>query len=163
VEVQRVRDDEWQDLRDIRLRALADAPAAFASTLEREAAFADEVWRQRARGGAASANFIVREEGVAIGMAAVITESTPGRVQLVGMWVDPGHRRHGVAQALIAEAVRWSRQHWARELIAWVVETNTAARRLYERIGFRPANERQPLPSDPTVEEVLLSLPMDSR
>jgi RimJ/RimL family protein N-acetyltransferase len=162
VEVRRVDPTQWKELREVRLRALADAPDAFASTLEREAAFPDDVWRQRAQGGPASANFIVREDGVGVGTAAVIPEPVPGRMQLVGMWVDPQHRHRGIARALIGEVVRWSREHQARELIAWVVEHNTAARRLYERVGFRPTDTRQPLPSNPAVDEVLLRLPLDS-
>ena len=161
MEVRRVDAAEWEELREVRLRALADAPDAFASTLEREAAFPEDVWRQRAQGGPASANFIVREDGVAVGMTAVVAEPVPGRMQLVGMWVDPRHRHRGIAQALIDQAVRWSRDHQARELIAWVVERNTAARVLYERVGFRPTGVRQPLPSNPAVDEVLLRLPLD--
>jgi hypothetical protein len=52
VAVERVRAAEWRELRELRLRALADAPEAFASTLAREAAFPDDVWRQRAQGRA---------------------------------------------------------------------------------------------------------------
>jgi RimJ/RimL family protein N-acetyltransferase len=67
-----------------------------------------------------------------------------------------------VARALIGQAVRWSREQRARELVAWVAEPNTAARRLYARVGFRPAGARQPLPSNPAVDELLLRLPLDS-
>jgi GNAT superfamily N-acetyltransferase len=143
-------------------RRNADAPDAFASTLEREAAFPDDVWRQRAKGGPASASFIAREDGVGVGMTAVIAEPVPGRVQLVGMWVDPRHRRRGNAEALIGQAVRWSRDHQARELIAWVAENNTAARRLYAHVGFQPAGARQPHPSNPAIDELLLRLPLAS-
>jgi GNAT superfamily N-acetyltransferase len=75
-----------------------------------------------------------------------------------GLWVDPRHRCRGVAQALISQAVGCSRDHQARELIAWVAEDNTAARLLYARVGFRPAGARQPLPSNPAVEETRLPL-----
>jgi GNAT superfamily N-acetyltransferase len=160
VEVARVRAEQWPELRELRLRALADAPEAFASTLAREAAFPAQVWRQRAQGGPTSANFLARADGDAVGMAAVVAEPVPGRMQLVGMWVDPGHRRRGVAQALIGRAVRWSRDHQARELIAWVAEPNTAARSLYARAGFEPDGTRQPLPSNPAVDELLLRLPL---
>jgi GNAT superfamily N-acetyltransferase len=161
VAVERVRAAEWRELRELRLRALADAPEAFASTLAREAAFPNDVWRQRAQGGPTSANFIARADGVAVGMAAVVAESDPGRLQLVGMWVDPHRRRRGVARALIGQAVGWSSEHQGHELIAWVAETNTAARLLYARVGFEPAGARQPLPSNPAVEELLLRLPLD--
>ena len=53
------------------MRALADAPYAFSSTLEQEAAFPEEVWRRWAEGGTASVDFIAREGGASIGMAAI--------------------------------------------------------------------------------------------
>ena len=68
MEVRRAQEADWRELRELRLRALAEAPDAFASTLEREAAFPDDVWRQRAQGRPASANFIVRQDGAAVGM-----------------------------------------------------------------------------------------------
>jgi GNAT superfamily N-acetyltransferase len=160
VEVRQVHAADWQELRQVRLRALADAPNAFASTLEREAAFPADVWRQRAQGGPASTTFIARADDVGVGMAAVIAEPAPGHMPLVGMWVDPRHRRRGVAQALISHAVRWSRDHQARDMIAWVADDNTPARRLYARVGFRPASARQPLPSNPAIDELLLLLPL---
>jgi ribosomal protein S18 acetylase RimI-like enzyme len=42
-----------------------------------------------------------------------------------------------------------------------VADQNTAARRLYERIGFRPTGERQPLPSNPARSESCLRLPLE--
>ena len=39
---------DWQALREIRLRALRDAPYAFGSTHAREAAFSDDEWHRRA-------------------------------------------------------------------------------------------------------------------
>jgi ribosomal protein S18 acetylase RimI-like enzyme len=39
-------------------------------------------------------------------------------------------------------------------LLLWVTESNTAARKLYERCGFTLTGERQPLPSDPALPEI---------
>jgi RimJ/RimL family protein N-acetyltransferase len=159
MEVRQTRAADWEVLRELRLRALADAPDAFASTLEKEAAFPEEVWRQRAEGGAGSGSFIACEDGAAIGMARIFAEAdTPGRMHLVGMWVDPRHRRRGVAKALVEQAVRWAAERRAREVILWVVDRNLQARRLYERAGFRPTGERQPLPSNPALTESLFRL-----
>jgi ribosomal protein S18 acetylase RimI-like enzyme len=161
MEARQAQAADWQALRQLRLRALADAPDAFASTLEEEAAFPAEVWRQRAEGGPASANFIAREGGVDVGLAAVFAEpDVPGRMHLVSMWVDPRYRRRGVARALVDQAVRWAAACRAREVVLWVADQNTAARRLYERLGFRPTGERQPLPSSPARTESLLRLPL---
>ena len=51
--VRRIRADEALRLRAFRLRALADAPTAFGSTLAREEAFPESVWHERASAGAA--------------------------------------------------------------------------------------------------------------
>jgi ribosomal protein S18 acetylase RimI-like enzyme len=162
MDVRQARAADWQQLRELRLRALADAPDAFSSTLEQEAAFPEEVWRQRAEGGPTSADFIAHEGGAGIGMAAIFAESSaPGRMQLVAMWVDPHYRRRGVAWALVDQAVRWASDRQAREVILWVVDQNTAACRLYERIGFRPTGERQPLASNPALTESMLRLPLE--
>jgi ribosomal protein S18 acetylase RimI-like enzyme len=159
MDVRQVQVADWQALRQLRLGALADAPDAFASTLKAEQAFLDEVWRQRAEGGPASANFIARDGGVDVGLAAVFAEpDAPGRMHLVSMWVAPGHRRRGVARALVDQAVRWAAEHRAREVILWVADHNSAARRLYEQLGFRPTGDRQPLPSNPAVTESCLRL-----
>jgi ribosomal protein S18 acetylase RimI-like enzyme len=161
MEARQAQAADWQALRQLRLRALADAPDAFASTLEAELAFPDEVWRQRAEGGPASANFIAREGGVDVGLAGVFAEpDAPGRMHLVSMWVDPRYRRRGVARVLVDQAVRWAAQRRAREVVLWVADHNTAARRLYEQLGFRPTGERQPLPSNPARSESLLRLPL---
>ena len=159
MEVRETHAADWEALRRLRLRALADAPRAFASTLEAELAFPDDVWRRRAGDDPGSATFIASEDGADIGLARIFAEpDPPGRAHIVSMWVDPGHRRRGVARTLIDRAVRWATEHRADEVILWVADQNAAARRLYERIGFRPTGERQPLPSDPAQGESLMRL-----
>lgn len=162
MEVRQARAADWETLRELRLRALADAPDAFASTLQQETAFPEQVWRPRAEGGAASVNFIAYEGGAGIGMAAVFAvANVPGRMHLVGMWVDPQHRRRGVARALVEQAVRWAEERQAREVILWVADHNIPARMLYEQVGFRPTGERQPLPSNLVLMESLLRLSLN--
>jgi RimJ/RimL family protein N-acetyltransferase len=162
MEVRRTRTTDWEELRELRMRALADAPDAFSSTLEEAAALPEAVWREWAEGGPASADFLVREDGLAVGMVAIFIEpSTPGRTQLAAMWVDPRHRRRGIARGLIDQAVRWSAELQAHEVILWVTDSNTAARTLYEQAGFRPTGERQPLPSNPALTQSLLRLSLE--
>jgi pimeloyl-ACP methyl ester carboxylesterase len=113
-------------------------------------------------GGPASARFIAREGGSWVGLAAIFAEAaTPGRMHLVSMWVDPRHRRRGVARALVDLAVRWAAGRQAREVILWVVDQNTAARTLYEGAGFRLTGERQPLPFNPQLTESMLRLHLE--
>src|SRR4030095_5667484 len=107
----------------LRLRALAAAPGAFASTLEAGLRFSDDIWRQRAGDDREAATFVASEGGADIGLARIFAEAEPpGRTHLVSMWVDPAHRRRGGARALIDRAVRWAAERHAEEVILWVAD-----------------------------------------
>ena len=46
--IRQVAAEEWERLRDVRLRALADAPEAFLETVEDASTFSEGHWRSRA-------------------------------------------------------------------------------------------------------------------
>ena len=52
-----------------------------------------------------------------------------------------------------APSSAWARATGATEVRLWATDTNTAARRLYDRLGFTPTGTTQPLPSDPSLTE----------
>ena len=133
VQIREVGADAWQAMRDIRLAALRDAPDAFASTYEREAAFAEADWQRWIAGG---------------------FEAEPGTIELVSMWIRPDARGHGIGQALVETVIGWARGRGISRVHLWVAENNDQARRLYERCGFSPTAERQPLPSNPALTEI---------
>lgn len=138
---------EWRAVREVRLRALAADPAAFGSTLAREQAFDDGVWRERL---AAGRTFLARRDGDVVGIASFYAE--PGRQderELVGMWVAPEARRTGVAPALVEAVRQAAAAEGAARLGLFIAEGNEPARRLYERLGFRSTGEVQELRSDP--------------
>ncbi|WP_448073907.1 GNAT family N-acetyltransferase [Georgenia yuyongxinii] len=154
--VVRVSRADWPTLKDVRLRALAADPAAFASTLAREQAFEDEVWRERAGAGR---SFIARRDGAVVGVVSYYLEDArPGERQLASMWVAPQARRFGVAHALVEAVQEAAAAEGAARLTLFVVDDNDAARRLYERLGFRPTGEVQALPTDPRRSEVRYAL-----
>jgi GNAT superfamily N-acetyltransferase len=162
--------DDWQALRDIRLEALRDAPSAFGSTYEREAASGEPDWLRRiARGG----NFLaylpesgLPEAGIPeasasepVGLIGGYSE-TADVVELVSMYVRPNARGRGVGEALVATVFGWAQDRGAKTVHLWVTESNAHARALYERCGFGLTGERQPLPSDPSLGEIAMARPL---
>jgi GNAT superfamily N-acetyltransferase len=157
--------DDWQALRDIRLEALRDAPYAFGSSYEREAAFVEPDWLRRiARGG----NFLAFIPEVS---APEVSASEPAGliggypetadiVELVSMYVRPKARGRGVGEALVAAVFGWAEARDAKTVHLWVTESNDPARALYERCGFSLTGERQPLPSDPSLGEIAMARPL---
>ena len=81
----------------------------------------------------------------------------PGTVGLISMFVRPRARGRGVGEALINVVIDWARARNATSVHLWVTETNKHARLLYERCGFSPTGERQPLPSKPGIAEVAMT------
>lgn len=152
--------DDWQALRDIRLAALRDAPEAFASTYEQQAAFGEADWLRRiARGGTFLAYLPEVSASQPAGLAGGYTER-PGRVELVSMYVRPRARGRGVGEALVASVIEWAGARDAASVHLWVTEANRPARLLYERCGFTLTGERQPLPSRPDLGEIGMTFPL---
>jgi GNAT superfamily N-acetyltransferase len=156
--VRLIRADEGLRLRALRLRALADAPLAFSSTLAEEAAYPDDLWHgraQRSAAGVEQVTYVAEEEDRWVGMATGLAGGWRGpATTLVSMFVEPSARRRGLGVALVEEVTAWARGRGMARLHLWVTETNDPAVLLYRRCGFRPTGERQPVEHTPTVAEI---------
>ena len=157
VEVVRLREDEWQSYRAIRLDALQDSPAAIGSTLAEEQAFRESTWRRRL---AESATFVARVGGQdttkPVGLVLFFRDPEEATYELVSMWVRPAARGSKVADALVRAVIGEVADIGADAVHLWVTEPNTAARRLYERRGFSYTGRQIPLPSNPSLTELLM-------
>ena len=157
--------DEWPAYRALRLRALADAPDAFGSTLAAEEALAPDTWAARlARSTTSGIDRALAAEanGALIGLAWAKEDAADRSiVNLFQMWVAPEVRGQGVAGALLAEAVRWATARGAQAVQLGVTCTNAEALRLYARAGFVDAGVREPLrPGSALIEQRMrLTLP----
>ena len=125
VVIREVSPDDWEILRDVRLAALREAPAAFGSTYAREAAFTEERWRGRISERHGVTYFAYRPQAPEpAGLIGVYVED--GLADVVSMWVRPGARGSGVGEALITAAADWSRARGHDGVFLWVTESNTA-------------------------------------
>jgi ribosomal protein S18 acetylase RimI-like enzyme len=146
VRVRRAQPGDWVAVRAVRLAALADAPGAFGSTIERELAFDEAEWRRRA---ARTPTFIAWRGDEPVGLVAVVARpdgdgAGPGREwELVSMWVSPDARGGGSADQLVSAVVEVVKAESAGQLTLWVADGNARARAFYVRAGFRPTGIRQ--------------------
>jgi GNAT superfamily N-acetyltransferase len=162
VEIRRIRADEGLRLREVRLRALADAPTAFGSSLAREQTFPESTWHERAADGAAGSDrvtFVAEEAGQLVGLATGVARHQDGpdhSPMLIGMFVDSTQRGRGVGAALVERVTEWARTLAAQHLYLWATSTNRPAIALYEKCGFRQTEETRPLEHTPSLREVLM-------
>jgi GNAT superfamily N-acetyltransferase len=146
--------DEWQILREIRLAALRDAPDAFLSTYAEQVAFEETDWRRMiCYGGTFLAYIPDIDTTEPVGIVSGHHEVSD-TVELVSMWVRPHARGLSVGEALVAAVIDWACARNATSVHLWVIETNKHARMLYERCGFSPTEECQPLPPSRDLTEV---------
>lgn len=150
--------EDWERVRDVRIRALADTPFAYGSRLEEEQDRPESFWRARLERQAA-ATFLAIDGDETVGLVRTfVAPEDVTSAELVSMWVAPHARGQGVGRQLVAAVVEWARHHDANSVQLWVTETNAAARRLYETCGFVLSGGRQTLPSDPLLSEVAMRL-----
>jgi GNAT superfamily N-acetyltransferase len=169
--IRRIKPDEWALLRDMRLRALRDAPEAFGQTYENAAAEPELEWRSAARAASSGdrrAWFFARPDGPAVeagspgdlGMVQA-RRRPPDDCLVFSMWVAPEARRGGVGRELIQAAADWARSWGGRRIVLWVTGVNESAMRFYERVGFRLLSEGADAESGRAFGAFAMELPLD--
>lgn len=166
--IRRIRPDDVYRYRDVRLRALEDAPAAFATTLAEANRIPAERWHDRARKAAdgpdATMYFAVDSEGGFEGMVAARRSTTASTTaELISMWVAPQARRSGTGADLVHCVIDWAAESGYQRLELWVARGNDPAERLYRTLGFTDTGDVQPLPSDPCKDELRMRLDLGAQ
>lgn len=157
IELRRLRPDEVEPLRELRLRALREDPGAFAETFEEARDRPLEDWASWAA-DESRVIVVAIDGGRWVGMVAnrrLGADST----WLTALWVDPAVRGAGLGARLIEAAAEWASEQGAATVELSVTTNNDPAAGLYARTGFTESGRRRPLPSDPERTEVFLRRP----
>ncbi len=146
--IRRIAPSEWALHRDLRLRALASDPLAFGSTLAREQAYPEDLWKERTARSASSEEattllaIVPGDRPVGMVVAALVNEAP----HIFGMWVEPSWRGRGVGGRLLDEALEWTGQVRPTSEVQLEVNPNQAAAvALYESRGFVRTGAVSPL------------------
>jgi GNAT superfamily N-acetyltransferase len=161
--VRRIAAAEWPRWREFRLAMLREAPYAFGSTYADAVTFADEAWQERVERMAThddTTMYVAEDETTGDWLACAGGYVEDGIPNVFGVWTRPDARGNRHAEACIREVVAWARGTGAAEVRLWATDTNAAARRVYDRLGFTPRGNTQPLPSDETLTESEFALPL---
>ncbi|MFJ8075705.1 GNAT family N-acetyltransferase [Streptomyces sp. NPDC096176] len=165
--IRRVRAEEWDRARDLRLAALQDplAPIAFYESYEQAAAHPDSFWQERTSTAAAGEDvvqFVAEAPGGRWdGTVSVLVEhkgesriGKPAPVEqthVVGVFVRAEARGSGLAEALFRTALEWSwgLQSPPVERVRLLFHSdNVRAAALYRKVGFVPSGDTAPVPDD---------------
>ena len=88
----------------------------------------------------------------------VIARCTLDEWEIENVVVSPELRRRGIASSLVGEILREARRAGAASVLLEVRESNSAARQLYERLGFSGAGRRPGYYRDPVEDALVLRI-----
>ena len=127
---------------------LREEAAFFSSRYEdavREPDATWEAWTTEAAEGRGKVLLLAEDNDDLLGVVGGFRRLDPDEVQLVSLWTDPAARGRGIAQELIRAVAGWATSIGARRVYLFVQESNAPGRALYQRAGFRPTGDREPL------------------
>jgi GNAT superfamily N-acetyltransferase len=151
--VRRVGPAEAMALREVRLRALAQAPEAFAMDVAHESRHEPAHWEALAADDAEHVVLVAEDDdGHLAGMAGGHwRDRERGVAQLWGLWVDPALRGSGAGAALVRGILAWATGAGARFVRLGVIDPGgEAVTVFYERLGFVALDEPSPMRTDPS-------------
>ena len=132
VEIATLGAEDWELFREIRLRALREAPYAFGSRYDDWVDAPESRWRDRV--ASVPLNLVARSGDELLGMASGVLVGEDG-AGLISMWVDPAARGSGVGAALVEAVVAWAAAA-GRPTYLMVRSDNARAIAAYVRAGF---------------------------
>ena len=131
--------DEWQALRDIRLRALKSHPGLYGSNYDRENAYDQARW-QEVISNPDGAVFGLYDGGALIGITGVVKDRhNPDNDSAVFVmsYIEPSHRGRGLSRYLYEARIEWVK---SRDDIRFILighrKGNEPSRRANQAYGF---------------------------
>ena len=138
IKVRRLKKDEVDVFKSLRLTAIKEDPYAFDQTYNQEKEKGFSYWNELV--------LSLTPPGKNIMLIAVKNDTSVGFVfgfrrekqtgSFGGMWVSKKYRRQGIATKLISEIEAWAREEKILELKIWNFKENHNAQKFYERCGF---------------------------
>ena len=133
--------DDAVAYRALRLRGLSEHPDAFTSSHAEESEQPLAATAQRIAPDSPDWVFGAFVGGVLAGVVGLAREARSKnrhKASVFGMYVAPDHARHGIGAGLMRHAIEVARSvPGLEQLVLTVTDTNVAARKLYEKFGFR--------------------------
>lgn len=136
--IRELNENDYLEYKRIRLELLKSEPTSFGSSFEDESAFIDSFWKQRLSKDTV-ATIGVFEETELIGICVIVfSPRTKMRhiASIHSMYVKNEYRGKGYAKEMLLYAEKIAKASKVERLNLSVVDSNTAAAKLYKKLGY---------------------------
>lgn len=134
-----LKPEQWQEYREIRLKALKTDPTAFGESYEREMESSEEDLRQRLSDPNYRAYIAkINNKTVALVVYTLVIPKHVGHLaKLHSVFTDPDFRRQGVGEKLLGQVLNDLHQNPVTSRVTLSVGSEQeAAKKMYEKLGF---------------------------
>jgi GNAT superfamily N-acetyltransferase len=142
--------------REVRLRALQNAPDSFGETCAEAEAQPLSSWENLTRAVTEPGRHVMvlacEGETVCGSTSGLLDRKRSDGSRVSGMWVDPTWRRQGLGRALLQAIFAWARERGLKHLGLWAPAHSPAAIALYRQVGFHETGRHRPLPANPSLQ-----------
>lgn len=139
-EIVKLTPDDWELLKDMRLRALQTDPLAFGRTYNEELQLRDEDWKEKLA-EPDSEWFFSKKDDKFIAMAGIHfakRATIQHRAEIVGVFVEPEYRKQGIGEDLMRKIIAKLKANSRTAKIELNVRTpQEPAIEMYKKLGFR--------------------------
>jgi len=165
ISIRQISIDDWQEFREIRLKALQSDPKVFGSNYTRENNYSDQDWKEWL-GAKNQAIFFIYDDEKPIGMTGIyIPQDTVRKTTAVlwGSWLDSDYRRKGISDLMYKSRIDWAKQQPdIRKIKVSHRESNLASKYANQKHGFRLVKKEDKVWHDGVEEkDVIYELKID--
>lgn len=144
ISIRQINEKQWQEFREIRLKALQSDPKVFGSHYEREVNKSKQDWKEWA-GDKHQGLFLIYDDEKLIGMTGIfIPQDTTAKTTAVlwGSWLAPDYRRKGISHLMYKTRIDWAKQQpELRRIEVSHRESNVASKFANQKHGFKLIKE----------------------
>jgi len=145
-----INENDWEDLREIRLASLKESPEAFCLSYQEAISYTSEDWKLRASEKEGPRFLITYKDTAPIGIIGGVFANE--EYELIAMWVTPECRSSGVGVQLVEALKDHASSLGHTNIMLRVSLGNEAACRLYAKCGFSVVGKAGALVSDDNIK-----------
>jgi RimJ/RimL family protein N-acetyltransferase len=159
VSIRQLKENDWREFAQIRLKALLTDPKVFGSNYERELQMTEADWREKLR-ATDNAIFLLYENETPVGITCVSVDrndATQKTALLWGSWLAPEFRGKGLSELMYRTRIDWARRQPTVEKITVAHRaSNVSSKFANQKHGFVETRRIEKTWTDGVTEDEIL-------
>jgi L-amino acid N-acyltransferase YncA len=154
---------DWQTIRDVMLKMLADAPHAFGETLVEAESREMQEWQQLVEhltNTPYACAYIAKDHQGECGFVlgdTTLPQLPPGAVIAARLWVAPRQRGRGLGRKLMDVVTRWAEEQGMDQICVGIKDTNLGVMKFFEHLGYHDTGIRKQVSDDSPRHLILMA------